>query len=241
MMKIFYATCLLAAAVVYTASAADIPDGFPQFIVPGHEKEMQSIRALFWHHFEGAGPLIPLSTLWPAISPEKVRDMRARWASTLLSRPMDAEGYVLTLQHDGTAHAEGWPFPLWSQAGGMGWHFRGTGISGYDAPLVKPDDWKILGCKSNAVNDKGWVVTLTEPHANIQTPACSFPVRAAPWLRLNWWCDGLAGANCFVEWTTSDQPDFSPDRRAYFSPAHDSNNPGETRTMIPMYRLANWK
>ena len=47
---------------------------------------------------------------------------------------MNAEGYVHTQQHDGPAHAEGWPFPLWMQAGGIGWHFRGTGVPGYDAP-----------------------------------------------------------------------------------------------------------
>ncbi len=248
MMKRIVVTFVMLAAMTLPTLAAEIPVGFPQFVVPGHEKEMESIRALFWHHFEPAGPQIPLwdewlpmSTLWPAISPEKVREMRARWAGALLSRPMDEEGYVLTLQHDGTAHAEGWPFPLWSQAGGMGWHFRGTGVGGYDAPMVKPDDWKVAGDKSGDVNDKGWVVDLTEPHAGVQTPACSFSVKAAPWLRLNWWANGLVGANCYVEWTTTDEPEFSSDRRAYFSPAHDTNNPGESRTMIPMYRLANWK
>ncbi|MCL4177243.1 MAG: hypothetical protein KJ072_05810 [Verrucomicrobia bacterium] len=37
------------------------------------------------------------------------------------------------------ARAEGWPFPLWTQANGLGWHFRGTGVPGYDAPPATPE------------------------------------------------------------------------------------------------------
>src|SRR5690349_23797579 len=103
-------------------SHAAVLEDFPKFIVPGHEQEMDSIRALFWHHYEPAGPLIPLwdewmpmSTLWPARGADGSSErnaMPARWSAALASRPIDAEGYVMTLQHDGPAHAEGWPFPL---------------------------------------------------------------------------------------------------------------------------------
>src|SRR4051812_36434929 len=113
---------LLLLIVPSAARAAAVPDDFPKFIVPGHEQEMDSLRALFWHHYEPAGPLIPLwdewmpmSTLWPARGADgsAERDaMRGRWTAALASRPIDAEGYVMTLQHDGPAHAEGWPFPL---------------------------------------------------------------------------------------------------------------------------------
>ena len=74
---------------------------------------------------------------------------------------------------------------------------------------------------------------------------------------MNWWASGLERANCYVEWTTQEQPEFSPDRRAYFSPAaagqpqatlpmggNDGGmelTRGETRTMIRMYRLPGWK
>jgi hypothetical protein len=77
-------------------------------------------------------------------------------------------------------------------------------------------------------------------------------------LRLNWWASGLEGANCFVEWTTTDAPTFSPERRMYFSPAVTDEKHlylpmgaagggkldtsiGETRTMIPVYRSKEWK
>lgn len=242
----------------------NIPEDFPRFQVPGQEQAMDWLRQLYWLHYEHAGPLIPLwdawmpmSTLWPARGVGvELDDMRARWATALAGRKFDAEGYVLTQQHDGLAHAEGWPFPLWTQAGGMGWHFRGTGIRGYDAPLVAPDGWNLTGAHRGEVNDKGWPVELTEPKALVQTPAFSMPARNGPWLRLNWWAQGLDHANCYVEWTTTDHPQFSRERRCYFSPApsaphvaNAANSTGtnqmdlsaiETRTMLPVYRLPGW-
>lgn len=257
--------CLAVMLLSSTLLAAEMPAGFPDFVVPGHEKEMASIRALFWHHFEPAGPLIPLwdewmpmSTLWPAISPDKVSEMRGKWASALASRPMNAEGYVLTQQHDGLAHSEGWPFPLWTQAGGIGWHFRGTGVSGYDAPPAKPDGWKITGGKGGDIDDKGWVVELTEPNATIESPPFAIAARSGPFLRLNWWAAGLGNANCYLEWKTQEQPEYSADRRMYFPPAHEGGDVhmfmpmgggggklntavGEMRTMIPVSKMPGWK
>lgn len=245
--------------------AMNVPDDFPRFVVPGQEKAMQSLRELYWLHYQPAGPLIPLwdewmpmSTLWPARgSGAELEAMRGRWAAALAGRALNAEGYVHTHQHDGLAHAEGWPFPLWTQAGGIGWHFRGTGIGGYDAALVSPDRWVVAGAKAGEVNDKGWVIELTEPKALAQTPAFEMPARNGPWLRLNWWAEGLERANCYVEWTTKEKPGFGPDRRFYFAPASSEGralanlpmgggggqmNLGrvETRTMIPVYRVPGW-
>ena len=112
-----------------------------------------------------------MSTLWPARGHGAELDqMRARWASAFAGRVLDAEGYVLTQQHDGLAHAEGWPFPLWTQAGGIGWHFRGTGVPGYDAPLAMPDGWTLVHARRGEVNDKGWVVELNEAGVDSGTP-----------------------------------------------------------------------
>ena len=188
----------------------------------------------------------------------QLQSMRMRWAAALASRGMNAEGYVHTHQHDGLAHAEGWPFPLWTQAGGIGWHFRGTGVPGYDGPPATPEGWTLTGASGTTVGAKGWEIELTEPQSAIQTPAFAVAARTAPWLRLNWWAAGMAGANCYVEWTTQDEPEFSSQRRAYFSPAtsdgqsHSYMPMGggggkldtdvvETRTMIPVYRLPAWK
>jgi len=250
-----------------SAYAAPIPEDFPRFIVPGYEKELESLRTLFWQHYESAGPLIPLwdewmpmSTLWPAMgSGAQLDAMRLRWARALAERKMNGEGYIHTQQHDGPAHAEGWPFPRWMEAGGIGWHMRGTGIPGYDAPPATPDGWTAVGAHGGEVNEKGWVVNLAEAGATLETPPFKIEAKSAPWLRLNWWATGLDGARCYVEWTTEDQPRFGPESRAYFTPAtaegHVQVLPPmgpksadelvastiETRTMIPVYRIPTWK
>lgn len=252
--------CVLSLAWLVYAAASPVaaapvviqpPESFPQFVVPGHEKAMERMRQLYWLHFQHAGPLItlwdewmPMSTLWPAMgSGRDLESMRHRWATALAGRGMNAEGYVHTHQHDGLAHAEGWPFPLWTQGGGIGWHFRGTGIGGYDGPPATPKDWKLTGATDGQINDKGWVIELTTKHATIATPGFAVNARLSPWLRLNWWAEGLENANCYVEWTTQEQPEFSIERRCYFSPTGGqklNTEVGETRTMIPLYRLPGW-
>ncbi|MBN2355063.1 hypothetical protein JXO59_03060, partial [candidate division KSB1 bacterium] len=247
-----------------SVNAPTIPDDFPYFMVPGYEKEMESLRALFWHHYEHAGPLISLweewmtmSTLWPARGPSDAHldSMPMRWAEALSSRIMNAEGYIHTQQHDGPAHAEGWPFPKWPEIGGIGWHFREIGVSGYEVPLAAPDEWIVSGGFGREVGDKGWLVELNEALATVQTPAFSINSKNMPWLRLNWWAAGLEGSNCFVEWTTREQPQFNIKSRAYFSPATSTNQQYsvlpmgstdpetgnmETRTMIPVHRIPEW-
>jgi len=178
---------------------------------------MASLRWLYRLHCEPAGPLIPLwdkwmpmAPRWPVVSSEASRGTRVRWAQALAGRGMSSDGYVHTHQHDGLAHAEGWPFPLWTQAGGVGCHFRGTGIAGYDGPPATPEGWRVSGAKGGEVNDRGWVLELAEPRASAQTPPFAIDARIAPWLRLNWWANGLAGASSYVEWTTKDDPEFAP-------------------------------
>lgn len=249
------------------AQTDQVPEDFPRFVVPGYEKEMESLRALFWLHYEPAGPLIPLwdewmpmSTLWPARGEGAVsEEMCSRWAVALASRKMDGEGYIQTQQHDGPAHAEGWPFPRWMEAGGIGWHFRGTGIPGYDGPPATAEGWKVIGGQGGEINDQGWVVELGEPGAMLETPPFEIEAGNSPWLRLNWWAEGIERSRCYVEWTTAEQPKFQPPSRAYFTAANSTGQletappmgPGsadqmssstvETRTMIPVYRIPEWK
>jgi len=255
-----------AASIAGEPAAPSLPEDFPRFVVPRHEKEMDSLRRLFWLHYQPAGPLItlwdewmPMSTLWPAMgNGHELEAMRGRWAAALASRGINAEGYVLTHQHDGPAHAEGWPFPLWTQAGGIGWHFRGTGIRGYDGPPATAEGWTLTRGRDGRIGDKGWEIELTEPQTQATTPTFSIAARTAPWLRLNWWAAGLESANPYVEWTTAEAPEFSSERRAYFSPATAGGRAYaympmgggggkldtavvETRTMIPVYRLPGWK
>ena len=261
------ATVWIALLFVSVAYAASVPEDFPRFVVPGHEKEMDSLRALYWLHYEPAGPLIPLwdewmpmSTLWPAMgSGAQLDAMSTRWAEALAARKMNGEGYIHTQQHDGPAHAEGWPFPRWMEAGGIGWHFRGTGVPGYDAPPATPEGWIVTGGSGGEVGEQGWVLDLVEPGATVQTPAFKIEAKSSPWLRLNWWATGLDRSRCYVEWTTEEQPEFNPKCRAYFTAATSAGqlltappmgpksaselitSTVETRTMMPVYRIPEWK
>src|SRR5438046_1002837 len=124
-------SCIVSLSLVWlialhaAARADDIPDDFPRFIVPGHQREMDTLRALFWQHYQRPGPFctiwdqwIPEAVLWPATSRREA--IAGAWAATLLARPMGDDGYVATQQHDGPAHAQGWPFPRWYEGGGVG-------------------------------------------------------------------------------------------------------------------------
>jgi hypothetical protein len=211
---------------------------------------MKSLRALYWLHFKTACPAIPLwdewlpnATLWPACGAgAALNTMREKWRRALAGRIMNDEGYIHTQQHDGLGHAEGWPFPLWTQAGGIGWHFRGTGVAGFDAPLTLPERWTLERATGGDVGDKGWGIELIEPEGSAETPPFAVEASRAPWLRLNWWAAGLARANCYVEWTTQTEPEYSSERRVYFEPAADDAtlSSTETRTMIPVYRHPGW-
>jgi len=241
------------------AAEAEAPEGFPVFEVPGFEREMGLMRDLFRLHYEPAGPLIPLweewmsmSTLWPAVESEGELDrMRHRWAKALAGRGMNTDGYVHTHQHDGPAHSEGWPFPLWEQAGGIGWHFAPLGVPGYEAPLTTPEEWTFQGAVPGELLTRGWHVRLEEPLASIAPPPFAIDSGVAPWLRLNWWAEGLAGTDCWVEWTTDQAPEFGTERRMAFSGVGglevegDEGTPNiggrDQRTMIPVFRHPAWR
>lgn len=233
------------------SARAEVPADFPRFVVPGQQGRMESLRSLFWLHYQTSRPLIPLwdewlpnATLWPARGEgAELGAMRDKWRRALAGRIVNEEGYVHTQQHDGLGHAEGWPFPLWTQAGGIGWHFRGTGVAGYDTPLASPGGWKLEGAAGEIVDERGWVVELIDAQAVIQAPPFAVDASLAPWLRLNWWASGLAGATCYVEWTTQEKPDFSPERRVTFRPADADADPSstETRTMVRVERHPEWR
>lgn len=122
----------------------------------------------------------------------------------------------------------------------LGW---GLGLAGWMPDLAQPAS-PVRCCfypaKAGLVNEQGWVIELTEPKALAQTPTSQVATRVAPWLRLNWWPEGLDRANCYVKWTTRELAEFSPDRRFYFSPASGLTGK-ETRTVIPVYRSSAWR
>ncbi len=259
---------MLGGAATCCAETAKPPADFPSFVVPGQEREMDAMRRLFWLHYEHAGPLIPLwdewlpkATLWPAVgagaptsdvaaSTDALNSMRRRWRKALASRTLNAEGYVHTRQHDGPAHAEGWPFPFWMHAGGIGWHFAPIGVGGgYEGPAATAEGWSVRGGRGGEIGPKGWSVTIDEPAAAIESPGFAIDAARSPWLRINWWAAGLEGAECTVEWTTAKSPEYSAERRISFAPAEGRRldngqvdvSGGETRTMVALYRHAEWQ
>ncbi len=225
------------------------PDDFPRFQVPGHEKEMASLRDLFWLHYPGAGPKatlwdewLPDASLWPAVSTENKADaMRQAWSETLGARIVDPEGYVATHQHASIAHQLGWPFPFWNQGRrGCGWHFSfkdtiGPGWRPND--LSKPAGWKLTGLRDAGVHDDGWRLEATNAAAVVTAPPWKCHTFEVPFLQLRWQTDGRGAVRPFVEWTTPSATNFSLGRRMYFEAVKGDRI---SCTMIPMYRHPQW-
>jgi hypothetical protein len=242
--------CLLAIPSAQGQTPMSIPDDFPHFRVPGQEKEMETLRALFWLHYPGAGPKatlwdewLPAPSLWPAVSTNNMADsFRKQWSDVLSARILDPEGYVATHQHPSIAHPLGWPFPFWNQGqGGAGWHFSFLNTVGppwRQANLNTPDGWTLDGAEAQGVGEFGWDLRLTAPGASATTPIQPIDTFQAPFLQLRWKFPGLAGAQPYVEWATKEDPRFGPDRRVYFE-----RTEGETGqyTVIAMYHHPKWK
>lgn len=224
----------------------EIPTDFPRFDVPGRADEMHTLRELYWLHYPGSGPkstmwdmwLAPPS-LWPAT--DTSANMRRAWNDTLSGRTIDPEGYVATHQHPSIAHPLGWPFPFWNQgAGGVGWHFSFKDTVGppwRQQNLSTTEGWQTGGAQDKGIGEYGWQLDLTSPHASITAPAHDIDVFQSPFVQLRWRAKGLGDARPYIEWTTSDKPQFSAMRRMYFDPVE-----GDTITysVIPLYKHPGW-
>lgn len=241
----------LALLLIGLASAciAAPPEDFPRYQVPGHDKEMATLRDLFWLHYPGSGPKatlwdewLPDASLWPAVNSDGSSDkMRREWATTLQGRIIDPEGYVATHQHQSIAHQLGWPFPFWNQGRGIGWHFsfKNTAGPGWRPnDLSKPDGWKLEGAQAIGVNEDGWQVALTNAHAMLTAPAWGFNSFEGPFLQLRWQVgSSLLNAQPFIEWVAKGETNFSTAKRIYFPPPKTE---GMTYEMVPMYRHPLW-
>jgi hypothetical protein len=242
---------LLICTLTYPVSAAGPPpDDFPRFQAPGFEKEMETLRALFWLHYPGAGPKATLwdewlsgPGLWPAVGTEGMADgFRRQWSEVLSARVIEPEGYVATHQHGSIAHQHGWPFPFWAQGkGGAGWHFSFKDTIGppwRPKDLDTPAEWSLQNARDAGVTEEGWKLELTAARATATAPARSIDTLQAPFLQLRWSATGLDRAEPFVEWTSADAPDtFAPERRVLFEPVQGT---GMTYAMIPMYKHPLW-
>lgn len=205
-------------------AAKPLPVNFPQFVVPGHMDEMELLRELYAEHYRVVSfstvwdPWMVKSLLWPA---SKSTAMQAEFRALLSGRIMAEDGYVSTHQHRGMAHDYGWPFPLWTQVDGWGWHFSGTNnpfaIPIYGVNIQHDlEGWNAEGFSDIRFSDDRGLHANLAPYATLETPPISVKGLVVPFFRFEWWAEGLDGNQAYLEWTTEAEPDYSPDRRLYF-------------------------
>jgi len=221
---------------------------FPEFLVPGANPELALFRDLYNRHFNTfftCGTLwdawIPRSVAWPAVTDDP--DGRPQFQTTrqyLSLREMTPEGYIATHQHYGLGHPKGWPFPIWTQAGGKGWHFSLANV-----PFREPfgifltetvDDWKIdHGSTVSLGEPNGWIIQTEEKSTSITSPPMDVAKRSVTYVRMEWLAPDLSPqAQPYLEWTTADAPEFSPERRVYFAPpSRDARVPVVSMIKLP--------
>lgn len=252
-LHVWAVTAVCAASTASTAPAASrltIPEDFPDFLVPGYEQSMSSLRELYYLHYQPASPLATLwdewitgPTLWPAMTTgDRMNQLRRQWSDTLSRRHIDPEGYVATHQHPSIAHQHGWPFPFWAQGTGTwGWHFSLQHVPrGWHHTKEKTQDgWEVIGGNDKGITDHAWNLELSRPRAAIRTPELSIDPQQSPFIQLRWRAENLGNARPYLEWSTEDAPEFTPERRMYFSPP--TKQDGFEYTMIPVFRSPLWK
>lgn len=217
-----------------------LPDDFPRFLVPGQGEDMNVLRDLFFEHYR----FFPYGTLWDAwmakslLWPATEAASNAKSFSVLLgNRIITDEGYVSTHQHRGMAHDLGWPFPIWTQIQGWGWHFSGTGnpfaLPAFNVFIQHSLDGWDQDNLSNITysNEKGLHADLSS-QAMLETPPFRVEAMSTPFVRLEWWAEGLEDAKPYLEWTTEKKPKYSSSRRLYFDPADSLDT--QTVSMIPL-------
>ncbi|MBY0589600.1 hypothetical protein K2X85_20705 [bacterium] len=219
--------------------------------MPMHPEEGQRLSELLEHHYhdpgvKGAATLwdmwLARASLWYAgQQPAEGEAMRAYWRQRLLTRPIDAEGYVGTCQHLGSAHSDGWPFPLWTQAEGIGWHFtlaHNPFLAGMKTPIsTSVDGWKLEGCSVASIDEaQGLVLSLDQPNATLTTPPFDIDSTVSPFVCLDVFAEGFAESDSprFV-WETGEG---ARDEMAIALPKPSD---GPKLVMIPIYRHPQFK
>jgi hypothetical protein len=237
----------------FTGAEGGIAGEVPDFQIGGDGKLLSPLRDLLKRHYVPGisctlwDPWLPRSLLWVGVNPGKI-DVGTRrfYRNSLLGREITAEGYVEMRQHRGLGLPEGWPFPFWTQGPGVGWHFSVAG-NPYGSPIyginkaVNADGWTLDGATTEGFDDlKGWTIRFDRANAAITSPACKAAKAMAPHVRLEWRAQGLpATAQPYLEWTTEPQPEFSPERRVYFSPIQAADD--LQFTMLPLHEIPGWE
>lgn len=218
------------------------------FEIAGQEGRAHSLGKLFELHYhdpvlKGTATLwdqwLASATLWRETDPpDASRAMREHWRHRLLSRPINAEGFVDTCQHPGGAHSEGWPFPIWQQAIGVGFHFSYAGngyMSQFGTPVVaSTEGWTLEGCTVSAIDaGNGLTLKLEQPGATLATPLFDVVPFVSPFVCIEWSADGLLPSDRpSLEGFDQEDLGAAPARETEFSPLRADQ--GFRRTTVPL-------
>lgn len=223
------------------------------FDVPEQELQMRRLSELFERHYsdpilKGAATLwdhwlVPPTIWYAGTDAGTGTAMREFWRHKLHARQMDVDGYVSTHQHAGAAHQAGWPFPFWSQAGGIGFHFSMVNIPYLLQNGLKPvqstEGWEFSKCGIQSLDDQtGLALSLKEPGAQIASPTFNVSPFVAPFIGLEWSAEGLKDSDqprLIAEFGNSTD-DISVALETSFTPVLNSD--GTRFTMIPLGRRA---
>ena len=172
---------------------------------------------------------------------------RTALRNRLTSMRLSPEGYVSCHQHEGLAHSEGWPFPLTTQSAGFGFYF-GLAKFPFDEKfgvfLTKDiSGWELTGAKTLGLDGAvGWEIDLSAPDATITSPPFDVDALVSPFVTLKWIASGLPeDVHPWIEWTTSTEKEFSPQRRVPFPPPSTSSM-GDTKYFdIPIFPITKAK
>jgi hypothetical protein len=217
-------------------------DELPEFQVPNHEREMQTLNELHALHHGAAftdctlwDPWLPHATLWTGQQP------RDRYRASFLNRRIDLEGYVAMQQHRGMAHSDGWPFPAWQQSTGIGWHFSTLhepwAIQNFGLkPLTSTEGWQIEGAEELGIDPaSGLQLRATGDQVTLTTPVFRCGTIVAPFVRIEWAAQGLApDSQPRVAWRLQREEAWNAERTVPFPPLGDSQ--GMRYANVPLYR-----
>lgn len=224
---------------------------FPEFRVGQDSELLHPLREILRRQYLPGitctlwDPWMPRSLLWIGLTPNAVeRGMRAGYRNSFLGRQLSPAGYVEMRQHRGLGLPDGWPFPLWTQGAGKGWHFSTAAVPyGKELGIIKTSDltgWDLQGAKVAGFDElEGLRLTLTEANASLTTSTFHVEKKVAPYVRLEWRSQDLPRtARPYLEWTTETQTEFAPDRRLYFDPVQPTD--GLVFTILPLFQVPGW-
>ncbi len=221
------------------------PETFPRFIVPECEQDMAALRELFWRHY--INPIrgctlwqdwMTYAALWPSTSVVQSEQYNYRpfHRDFLLNADFDELGCVATHQHASYAHRDGWPFPTFE-------HSMGKGAGWVRGNLGQDTGWSCVGATATkASKGETLSVEITQRGAYLLSPELAVDAFNAPFVEIRWKRQAAEGGDPYLEWTTEEEPDFSPRRRMSFLGAeHDRGKGSLAFASIPLYRHPLWR